>query len=134
MATHFGSDGSVKLVTSGGSVAQVGELLNWTVTMTTDAVENTSMGDTNRTYVKGLSTGTGSMSLYLDPDDAVQQDLVQGDSVDCEFFVEGQDSGDTKYTGTFIVTSVERGTTMDGIATLNAELQLTGALTIATVP
>ena len=133
MATHFGSDGSVKLVTSGGSVAQVGELLNWTVTMTTDAVENTSMGDTNRTYVKGLSTGTGSMSLYLAPDDAVQQDLVQGDSVDCEFFVEGQDSGDTKYTGTFIVTSVERGTTMDGIATLNAELQLTGALTIGTV-
>lgn len=134
MATHFGSDGSVKLVTSGGSVAQVGELLNWTVTMTTDAVENTSMGDTNRTYVAGLSTGTGSMSLYLDPDDAVQQDLVQGDSVDCEFFVEGQDTGDTKYTGTFIVTSVERGTTMDGIATLNAELQLTGALSIATVP
>ncbi|MFS9668742.1 phage tail tube protein [Klebsiella pneumoniae] len=133
MATHFGSDGSVKLVTSGGSVAQVGELLNWTVTMTTDAVENTSMGDTNRTYVKGLSTGTGSMSLYLDPDDAVQQDLLQGDSVDCEFYVEGTDSGDTKYTGTFIVTSVERGTTMDGIATLNAELQLTGALTIGTV-
>ena len=133
MATYFGSDGSVKLVTSGGSVATIGELLNWTVTMTTDAVETTSMGDTSRTFQKGLSTGTASMSLYLDPDDAVQQDLVQGDSVDCEFFVEGQDSGDTKYTGTFIVTSVERGTTMDGIATLNAELQLTGALTIGTV-
>lgn len=134
MATHFGSDGSVKLVTSGGSVATVGELLNWTVTMTTDAVETTSMGDTNRTYVKGLSTGSGSMSLYLDPDDAVQQDLAQGDSVDCEFYVEGTDSGDTKYSGTFIVTSVERGATMDGIATLNCELQLTGALTISTVP
>ena len=133
MATHFGSDGSVKLVTTGGSVATVGELLNWTVTMTTDAVENTSMGDTNRTYVAGLSTGTGSMSLYLDPDDAVQQDLVQGDSVDCEFYMEGTDSGDTKYSGTFIVTSVERGATMDGIATLNAELQLSGALTIGTV-
>lgn len=133
MATHFGSDGSVKLVTSGGSVATVGELLNWTVTMTTDAVETTSMGDTNRTYVKGLSTGSGSMSLYLDPDDAVQQDLIQGDSVACEFFVEGTASGDTKYAGTFIVTSVERGATMDGIATLNCELQLTGALTISTV-
>jgi len=133
MATHFGSDGSVKLVTTGGSVATVGELLNWTVTMTTDAVENTSMGDTNRTFVAGLSTGTGSMSLYLDPDDAVQQDLVQGDSVDCEFYMEGTDSGDTKYSGTFIVTSVERGATMDGIATLNAELQLSGALTIGTV-
>ena len=133
MATHFGSDGSVKLITTGGTPATVGELLNWTVTMTTDAVENTSMGDTNRTYVAGLSTGTGSMSLYLDPDDGVQQDLVQGDSVDCEFYMEGTDSGDTKYSGTFIVTSVERGATMDGIATLNAELQLTGALTIGTV-
>jgi len=133
MATHFGSDGSVKLVTTGGSVAQVGELLNWTVTMTTDAVETTSMGDTARTFQKGLSAGTGSMSLYLDPDDAVQQDILQGDTIDAEFFVEGTDSGDTKYSGSFIVTSVERGTTMDGIATLNAELQLTGALTIATV-
>lgn len=133
MATYFGSDGSVKLVTSGGSVATIGELLNWTVTMTTDAVETTSMGDTNRTFQKGLSTGTASMSLYLDPDNAVQQDLLQGDSVDCEFFVEGTDSGDTKYTGTFIVTSVERGATLDGIATLNSELQLTGALTIGTV-
>lgn len=133
MATYFGSDGSVKLVTSGGSVATIGELLNWTVTMTTDAVETTSMGDTNRTFQKGLSTGTASMSLYLDPDNAVQQDLLQGDSVDCEFYVEGTDSGDTKYTGTFIVTSVERGATLDGIATLNSELQLTGALTIGTV-
>jgi hypothetical protein len=133
MATHFGSDGSVKLVTTGGSVATVGELLNWTVTMTTDAVETTSMGDTARTFQKGLSAGTGSMSLYLDPDDAVQQDILQGDTIDAEFFVEGTDSGDTKYSGSFIVTSVERGTTMDGIATLNAELQLTGALAIGTV-
>jgi hypothetical protein len=101
--------------------------------MTTDAVETTSMGDTNRTFQKGLSSGTASMSLYLDPDNAVQQDLLQGDSVDCEFYVEGTDSGDTKYTGTFLVTSVERGATLDGIATLNSELQLTGALTIGTV-
>jgi len=133
MATHFGSDGSVKLITTGGTPATVGELLNWTVTMTTDAVETTSMGDTARTFQKGLSGGTGSMSLYLDPDDAVQQDILQGDTIDAQFFVEGTDSGDTKYSGSFIVTSVERGTTMDGIATLNAELQLTGALAIGTV-
>jgi len=31
------------------------------------------------------------------------------------------------------VTSIERGATMDGIATLSAELQLDGALTIGTV-
>lgn len=133
MATYFGSDGSVKLVTTGGFVAQIGELLNWTITNTADAVETTTMGDTSRTFTKGLMTGTGSMSLYLDPDDAVQQDLVQGDKVDCEFYAEGTASGDTKYSGTYLVTSVERGATMDGIATLSAELQLDGDLTIGTV-
>tara|TARA_Y100000114_G_C11760462_1_gene329321 strand:+ start:2504 stop:2905 length:402 start_codon:yes stop_codon:yes gene_type:complete len=133
MATHFGSDGSVKLVTTGGSPATVGELLSWTVTMTTDAVDTTNMGSTTRTFTKGLSQGTGSMSLYLDPDNAVQQDIVQGDTIDAEFYMEGTDSGDTKYSGSFIVTSVERGTTLDSIATLNAELQLTGALTVGTI-
>jgi hypothetical protein len=136
MATHFGSDGSVKLITTtspAGTPATIGELLNWSLTMTADAVETTSMGDTARTYTGGLQTGTGSMSLYLDPDDSVQEDLAQGDSVDCEFYAEGTDTGDQKYSGTFIVTSVERGATLDGIATLNAELQLTGALTIGTV-
>lgn len=133
MATHFGSDGSVKLVTTGGTLATIGELLNWTVTMTADAVETTSMGDTARTYTAGLQTGTGSMSLYLDPADAVQEDLAQGDVIDAEFYAEGTDSGDQYYSGSFIVTSVERGATLDGIATLNAELQLTGALTIGTV-
>ena len=133
MATHFGSDGSVKLITTGGTPAQVGELLNWTVTMTADAVETTSMGDTARTYTSGLQTGTGSMSLYLDPADTVQEDLAQGDVIDAEFYAEGTTTGDQYYSGSFIVTSVERGATLDGIATLNAELQLTGALTIGTV-
>ena len=73
------------------------------------------------------------MSLYWDPDDAAQQDLVQRDSVDAEFYGEGETSGDTKYSGTFIVTSVGRGTSHDGLATLDVELQLTGALTIGTV-
>jgi predicted secreted protein len=133
MATHFGSDGKVKLITTGGTPAAVGELLNWTVTMTADAVETTSMGDTARTYTSGLQTGTGSMSLYLDPADSVQEDLAQGDVIDAEFYAEGDTTGDQYYSGSFIVTSVERGATLDGIATLNAELQLTGALTIGTV-
>ncbi len=76
-----------------------------------------------------MATGTASLSLYWDPDDAAQSDLVQRDSVDAEFYGEGETSGDTKYTGTFIVTSVARGSTHDGLATLEVEMQLTGALT-----
>ena len=133
MATYFGSDGSCKVVTSGGSPASLGELLSWSITMTSDTVDSTTMGDTNRTYVAGLATGTASLSLFLDPDDAAQNDLLQRDSVDAEFYAEGEAAGDTKYTGTFIVTSVARGATHDGLATLEVEMQLTGALTIGTV-
>lgn len=133
MATYFGSDGSCKVVTTGGSPAAIGELLSWSLTMTADTVECTTMGLTDRKYVAGLSTGTASLSMFWDPDNAAQVDLVQRDSVDAEFYGEGTATGDTKYTGTFIVTSAARGATHDGIATLDVEMQLTGALTIGTV-
>jgi predicted secreted protein len=133
MATYFGSDGSCKVVTSGGTPAALGELLSWSLTMTSDTVDSTTMGDTNRTYLAGLATGTASLSLFWDPDDAAQSDLVQRDTVDAEFYGEGADSGDTKYSGSFIVTSVARGSTHDGIATLEVEMQPSGALTIGTV-
>jgi len=133
MATYFGSDGDCKVVTTGGSPASIGELLSWSLTMTSDTVDSTTMGLTNRTYVAGLATGTASISCYLDPDNAAQVDLLQRDSVDAEFYSEGNTSGDVKLSGTFIVTSVAKGTTHDGLATLEAELQLTGALAIGTV-
>lgn len=133
MATYFGSDGSCKVVTDGGTPASLGELLSWSLTMTSDTVDTTTMGDTNRTYVSGLATGTASLSLFWDPDDDAQQDLVQRDKIQAEFYGEGNTSGDTKYSGDFLVTSVARGTTHDGLATLECELQLTGALTIGTV-
>jgi TP901-1 family phage major tail protein len=133
MATYFGSNGSVKLVTTGGSVATIGELLSWTVTTTAESIDTTSMGGTSRTVTSGLKSGSGSLSLYLDPDDVVQQDLAEGSKVDCEFYAEGSDAGDAKYSGTFLVTSVERGTTLDGLATMSAELTLDGAFTVGTV-
>ena len=133
MATYFGSDGDCKVITSGGTPASVGELLSWSLTMTSDTVDTTTMGSTNRTYVAGLATGTASISAFLDPDNAAQVDLLQRDSVAAEFYSEGTASGDVKLSGTFIVTSVAKGATHDGLATLDAELQLTGALTIGTV-
>jgi predicted secreted protein len=133
MATYFGTDGDCKVVTTGGAPASIGELLSWSLTMTSDTVDSTTMGDTNRTYVAGLATGTASISAYHDPDDTAQIDLLQRDTIDAEFYSEGTASGDVKLSGTFIVTSVAKGATHDGLATLEAELQLTGALAIGTV-
>ena len=133
MATYYGNDASVKLVTSGGSVATAAEVQTWSLTMTTDMIDTSSMGSTARTFTAGHSAGTANITFNLDPDNAAQVDIVERASLDVEFFAEGTDSGDTKYSGTFIVTSVEKAASFDALATMSADLQLTGALTIGTV-
>ena len=65
MATYFGSDGDCKVITTGGTPASVGELLSWSLTMTSDTVDTTTMGSTNRTYTAGLATGTASITAFL---------------------------------------------------------------------
>ena len=75
MATYFRHlMGAVKVVTSGGSrrnpLIQV-RLLSWSITMTSDTVDSTSMGDTNSHIRKcgSLTTGTAiACHVFWDPD------------------------------------------------------------------
>ena len=129
MATHLGKEGTVQV----GSNA-IAEIRSFSIDESIDVVEDTSMGDSSKTYLASIKDFSGSVDvLYDETDTNGQTALSVGSSVTLNFAPEGTDSGDTKYAGTFLVTSVERGATLDGIATLNSELQLTGALTIGTV-
>jgi predicted secreted protein len=49
MASATGTDGIVKLVTDGGSLATVAEVRSFTIDETADTIESTSMGDSART-------------------------------------------------------------------------------------
>lgn len=63
MATIVGNDGAV--IMQGSAVAAV---RNFTVDITSDTIETTTMGADSRTYVRGPASYSGSLDVYFDPD------------------------------------------------------------------
>jgi hypothetical protein len=58
-----GADGQLKYQ---GTV--VGKVRDWSITVTKDALEDTSIGSYDRTYIGGLRGTTGSATVLYDPD------------------------------------------------------------------
>lgn len=53
-------------IASGGTAEPIAFLTNWTLDLSTDKVEVTSFGDSNKTYVAGLPDSSGTYSGYYD--------------------------------------------------------------------
>lgn len=129
MATHTGSEGTVKV----GSNA-VAEIRSFSLEETADTLDDTTMGDTARTYKSSLTTFTGSLDVYWDETDTTGQGaLTIGASVTLNVYPEGDTSGDTYYSGTAIVTGVTRSASFDGLVEASISVQGSGALTATTV-
>ena len=128
MATHVGSEGTIKI---GADV--VGELRSFSLESTAETIEDTSMGDTNRSYKVGLKTFTGTASVYFDETDAGQILLVAGAEITLNVYPEGATSGDTFYSGSAIVTGKTLNSSFDGMVEAEISFQGSGALTIDTV-
>ena len=129
MATHIGRDGKIKV----GSNA-VAEVRSFSIEETGDTVEDTVMTDTARTYLATLTSFTGSADVFWDETDTSGQGaLTVGSSVTINFYPEGDDSGDTYYSGSAIVTGVSRSSSFDGMVEASISLQGSGALTPSTV-
>ena len=128
MATHTGSEGTIKI----GSDT-LGELRSFTLETTAETIEDTSMGDTSRTYKVGLKSFTGSASVFFDETDTAQTALVAGAEITLNVYPEGASSGDTYYTGSAIVTGRTINSSFDGMVEMEISFQGTGALTESTV-
>jgi hypothetical protein len=71
MAVYHGKKGVVYMSTSGsGAATNVIKLTQWSLNMTTDKVEVTAFGDTNKTYVQGLKDVQGSLNGFYDDTEA----------------------------------------------------------------
>lgn len=129
MATHAGSEGTVKV----GSDA-IAEIRSFSLEETADTLEDTSMGDTARTYKSSLTTFTGSVDVFWDETDTAGQGaLTIGASVTLNVYPEGDTAGDTYYSGSAIVTGVTRSSSFDGLVEASITVQGSGALTATTV-
>mgnify|MGYP003629731798 FL=1 len=128
MATHTGSEGTVKI----GTVT-VAEIRSYTLNETADTVEDTTMGDSARTHKPSLTSFDGSLDVYWDETDAGQVALPINAEITLNVYPEGAVTGDTFYSGTAIVTSRSITASFDGLIEMSISVQGTGALTLSTV-
>ena len=129
MANHKGSEGSVKV----GADA-IAELKEWSFTETADVIEDTVMGDAARTFQASLTGATGSCSAFWDETDTAGQGaMTVGASITLNMYPEGSTTGDVYYTGTVIITSIDRNAAFDGYVEVSFAWTANGAITSATV-
>lgn len=129
MATHTGSEGVVKV-----GANTVAEIRSYSVEQTGDTVEDTTMGDTARTFKSTLTSWTASADVYWDETDTTGQGaLTTGAEVTIGIYPEGDTAGDNYYSGSAIVTGVSISGSFDGMVEASISLQGTGALTSTTV-
>ena len=129
MATHTGSEGTVK---SGANA--IAEIRSYTISETGDTIEDSSMGDSSRTYKAGLKTFTASVECFWDETDTTGQGSFDvGSTVTLNVYPEGATTGDMYYTGSAIVTGKTINATFDGMVEASFTLQGTGALSESTV-
>jgi len=130
MATHTGSEGTVKV----GSTNSILEIRSYSIEETADTAEDTSMGDSYRTFKTTLKAWTGSVDVFWDETDSTGQGaLVVGSEVTVRFMPEGSASGDAYLTGNAIVTGKTITGSFDGMVESTITLQGTGSLSAATV-
>ena len=129
MATHTGSEGTVKV----GSTA-VAEIRSYTLNENGDTLEDTSMGDTARTYKPSLKSFDGSLDVFwVESDTGGQDALTVQAEITFSVYPEGSTTGDVYYTGSAIVTSRSITASYDGMVEMSIGIQGNGALTSATV-
>jgi hypothetical protein len=128
MATHSGKEGVVKV---GG--ASLGEVRSFSLEISGEVIEDTSMGDTFRSYKPGLQVFTASLECFFDETDTAQNALDVGSQLTLELYPEGASSGDTFFTGTVIVTGKTVTSSFDGMVEVAFSAQGTGGVTETTV-
>jgi predicted secreted protein len=136
MGTHAGKEGVVKV---GGTPAVVAEVQEWQIETSADISDNTTLNSaqsnggwkSNRATLKSWQ---GSVSCLLDDTDTNGQDTMrEGASIDLKVYIEGEDTGDTFFSGTAIITSVSRSGNLQDDVPFNVSFTGTGALTVGAV-
>ena len=129
MSTHKGSEGIVKVGSN-----SVAEIRSYSIEESADTLEDTSMGDSAKTYKASLTSFSGSLDVFWDETDTSGQGALSiGSEVTLNVYPEGDSAGDTYYTGSAIVTGVSRTGAFDGLVEASISVQGNGALTESTV-
>jgi hypothetical protein len=129
MATIYGNNAEVQV-----SSTVVGETKSWSLTLSRDTIEDTSMGDDAKTFVYGKTSASGTIEVHFDDDDTAQGNLrdavLNGTTVTLNLYTANSStSGTDYYTCTAILTSADISVEMDSIESRTFNFTVSGAVT-----
>ena len=133
MAKVRGEDGSVKFESGGGTLATIANTKSWSLSIEKEVLETTVQGDSARSHIGGLISGSGTVELIYDNAATgeslkLMEDVLRADDpadASFELYLDG-----TKKIGPFagIITSAEFGSTTGEVGTVSCSFTTSGVI------
>ena len=139
-----GNNGVVKIDDAAGTLTSIASVRSFSLEITSDTIETTTMGVDSRTYVKGLSSFSGTAEIYYDGDVfpvansgtdlAGFNPTLEGvgtSPYNIELYPDETNHSGTKFSGDIIITGFTLNSSMDGMMEASISYQGSGALAYA---
>jgi hypothetical protein len=136
MAILRGEEGSVQFDAAGTTNATIVGTRSWTLNITKDTLDVTDHGDTFRSFVGSLISGSGTVELVYNADATgnagiIEDVLTTGDTADATFelFTTGSSSGSDSISFAGIITSMDIASTVGDLVVATCNFVTSGAIT-----
>src|SRR6056300_1361584 len=136
MAILRGEQGSVQFDAAGSTNATIVGTRSWSLTTTKETLDVTDHGDTFRSFVGSLISGSGTVELVYDPDATGQASFIEdvlttGDTADATFelFTTGSTSGSDGISFAGIITSMDIASTVGDLVVATCNFVTSGTIT-----
>lgn len=136
MATLRGEQGAVQFDAAGTTNATIVGTRSWSLTITKETLDTSKHGDTFRSFVGSMVSGSGTVELVYDPDATGQagflEDVVTtADPADATFelFTTGTTSGSDSVSFAGVITDMEITSTVGELVIVSCNFITSGTIT-----
>ena len=136
MATLRGEQGTVQFDAAGSSNATIVGTRSWSLTITKETLDTSVHGNTFRSFVGSMVSGSGTVELVYDPDATGQaaflEDVINtADPADATFelFTTGTTTGSDSVSFAGIITDMEITSTVGELVIVSCNFVTSGTIT-----
>jgi len=136
MATIRGEQGTVQFDAAGTTNATIVGTRSWSLTVTKETLDTSKHGDTFRSFVGSMVSGSGTVELVYDPDATGQAGFIEDvvtteDPADATFelFTTGTTTGTDSLSFAGIITDMEITSTVGELVIVSCNFITSGAIT-----
>ena len=136
MAVLRGEQGAVQFDAAGASNATIVGTRSWTLNITKETLDTSKHGDTFRSFVGSMVSGSGTVELVYDPDATGQAAFIEdvvttADPADATFelFTTGTTSGTDSLSFAGIITSMDIASTAGDLVVATCNFVTSGTIT-----